>query len=202
MFTCVSSHFLCYCYLSGPSLLIPLSWNLFLLPQVTDFTPECCLRTLHVIIKMTCICVCASLLLSTHHTSVNEEMVFPLPENSWHHPPSPILTFTQPNLPNGSTCREHSSEKFSLTSQARLSDCLCCHGNDSSSIMKVRSLHSSAQGLPKTPHFSQSKPQNPGIIFCRALQGLPLSSLCLWLHLLLLSPFSKLWHTTTLGPWK
>lgn len=62
------------------------------------------------------------LLLNTHHTSVHEKMVVPLPENALHHPLSLILTFAQLNLPNSSTLGELSFQKFSPASQARLGD--------------------------------------------------------------------------------
>lgn len=103
------------------------------------------------------------LLTNTHHTSVNEWRN--AISSAWKcitHPPSSSPTFTQLNLPNPSTFREHSSDKFFLTSQARLSDSpLCSHGNESSVVMKVGSHHTSSQDLPNTPHFTRTKPQSP-----------------------------------------
>ena len=84
--------------------------------------------------------ICLSKCPSPKHTVpllMNVEMLFSLSENTPHHPPSPIPTFTQLSLPNLSTFGECSSEKFSLILQMRLGDSpLCSCGNESSFIIK------------------------------------------------------------------
>ena len=84
--------------------------------------------------------ICLSKGPSPKHTIpllMNVEMLFSLSENTPHHPPSPIPTFTQLSLPNLSTFRECCSEKFTLILQTRLSHSpLCSCGNESSFIIK------------------------------------------------------------------
>lgn len=84
--------------------------------------------------------ICLSKYPTPKHTIpllMNVEMLFSLSENIPHHPPSPIPPFSHLSLPNLSTFRECSSEKFSLILQTRLGDSpLCSRGNESSFIIK------------------------------------------------------------------
>ena len=84
---------------------------------IVDFPSMCCHRIVCIILNISCIFVFASSTPEDTCTSANKEVVCPLPENSLHHSPSCIPTWTPLNLADPATFRERSCEKLSLTSQ-------------------------------------------------------------------------------------